>query len=142
MANIPQIVVYCYEKTRGADHLRNFYAGLLEMIYLTCDAYSAYPCFAEESNGLIILTGCFMHCRRRYVEALLILNLKGMTDEQIVALPEAQAILLIREIYMAEGQLKDLSPEERLKRRKEEVLPKVNAFFDFVRSIYTDAGEQ
>jgi len=135
LANIPQIVVYCYEKTRGADHLRNFYTGLLEMIYLTCDAYSAYPCFAEESNGLIILTGCFMHCRRRYVEALLILNLKGLTDEQIISLPEAQAILLIRGIYMAEGQLKGFSPEERLKRRKEEVLPKVNAFFDFIRSL-------
>ena len=135
LADVPQIVVYCYEKTRGADHLRNFYAGLLEMIYLTCDAYSAYPCYAGESNGLIVLTGCFMHCRRRFVEAILILNLKGMTDEQILALPEAKAILLIREIYLAEGQLKNLSPEERLTRRKEEVLPRVNAFFEFIRGI-------
>ena len=69
------------------------------------------------------------------MEAILILNLKGMTDEQILALPEAQAILLIREIYLAEGRLKDLSPEERLKYRKEEVLPKVNAFFEFIRGI-------
>ena len=135
LAAVPQIVAYCYEKTRGADHLRNFYAGLLETIYLTCDAYSAYSCFADESNGLISLTGCFMHCRRRFVEALLILNLKGLTDEQIRNLPEAQAILLIRDIYLAEGELKDLSAEERLERRKEEVLPKVNAFFTFVHSI-------
>jgi len=135
LADVPQIVAYCYEQTRGADHLRNFYAGLLEMIYLTCDAYSAYPCFADESKGRILLTGCFMHCRRRFVEALLVLNLKGLTDEQVVSLPEAQAVLLIREIYLAENLLKDLSPEERLKRRKEEVLPKVNAFFEFVSSI-------
>ena len=135
LADVPQIVAYCYEQTRGADHLRNFYAGLLERIYLTCDAYSAYPCFADESKGRILLTGCFMHCRRRFVEALLVLNLKGLTDEQVVSLPEAQAVLLIREIYLAENLLKDLSPEERLKRRKEEVLPKVNAFFEFVSSI-------
>ena len=135
LADVPQIVVYCYEKTRSADHLRDFYAGLQEMIYLTCDAYSAYPCYADESNGLIILTRCHMHCRRRFVEALLILNLKGLTDEQILDLPEAQAILLIRKIYLAEGQLKNLSPEERLERRKAEVLPKVNAFFAFVRNI-------
>lgn len=128
-------MVYCYEKTRGADHLREFYAGLLEMIYLTCDAYSAYPCFADESNGLIVLAGCFMHCRRSFVEAILILNLKGMADEQILALPETQAILLIREIYLAEGLLKDLSLEERLTRRKKEVLPNVNAFFEFIRGI-------
>ena len=139
LANVPQIVAYCYEKTRGADHLRNFYAGLLEMIWLTCDAYSAYPCFAGESNGLIILAGCFMHCRRRYVEALLVLNLKGLTDEQILSLPEARAILLIRDIYVAEGQLKGLDPAERLRRRKEEVLPKVNAFFTFVHSLDVDS---
>ena len=90
---------------------------------------------AGESNGLIVLTGCFMHCRRRFVEAILILNLKGLTDEQILDLPEAQVILLIRKIYLAEDQLKDLSPEERLERRKVEVLPKVNAFFEFVSSI-------
>ena len=135
LADVPQIVVYCYEKTRGADHLRNFYVGLLEMIYLTCDAYSAYLCYAGESNGLIILTGCFMHCRRRFVEAILILNLKGLTDEQILDLPEARTILLIREIYLAEGKLKNLPPEERLEHRKTEVLPKVNAFFEFVSSI-------
>ena len=40
---------------------------------------------------------------------------------------EAQAILLIREIYLAETPLKSLSPEERLLQRKEKVLPKVNA---------------
>ena len=135
LADVPQIVAYCYEKTRGADHLRNFYAGLLKMIYLTCDAYSAYPCFADESSGRILLTGCFMHCRRRFVEALLVLNLKDLKDDQVIALPEAKAILLIREIYLAEEKLKELTPEERLERRKAEVLPKVNAFFEFVSSI-------
>ena len=138
LADVPQIVAYCHEKTRGADHLRNFYAGLLEMIYLTCDAYTAYPCIDDESNGLITLTGCFMHCRRRFVEALLVLNLKGLTDEQIRNLPEAQAILLIREIYLAEDTLKEPSPDERLKCRRKEVLPKVNVFFDFIRSIDLD----
>lgn len=135
LADVPQIVAYCYEKTRGADHLRNFYAGLMEMIHLTCDAFSAYPCFAGETNGLIILAGCMMHARRRFVEALLVLKIKGMTDEQILSLPEAQAILLIREIYLAETPLKSLSPEERLLQRKEKVLPKVNAFFEFIRTI-------
>ena len=43
------------------------------------------------------------------MEALLVLNLKGLTDEQIRNLPEAQAILLIREIYLAEDTLKELS---------------------------------
>ena len=76
-----------------------------------------------------------MHARRRFVEAMLVLNIKGLTDEQVLMLPEAQAILLIREIYLAETPLKSLSPEERLLQRKEKVLPKVNAFFEFIRTI-------
>ena len=134
----PAIVVYCYEKTRGADHLRNFYAGILEMIYLTCDAYGAYPCFAGETGGLMILTGCYMHCRRRFVEALLILKLNGLTDEQIRELPEVKAISLIAEIYIAENELKELPSDKRLEQRKEHVLPKANAFFDYIRTIDLD----
>ena len=129
------IVVYCYEKTRGADHLREFYAGILEMIFLTCDAYVAYPCFAGETGGLMMLTGCYMHCRRRFVEALLILSLADLTDEQIRDLPEVKAICLLREIYIAETPLKSLSAEERYERRQAEVLPKVIAFFAYIRSI-------
>ena len=131
----PQIVAYCYEKTRGADHLRSFYGSLLEMIYLTCDAYGAYPAFADESSKLLILTGCWMHCRRRFVEAALVLNVKGLSEEQVRQLPEIQAIFLIRDIYLAENPLKELSSSERLNRRLKEVKPNVDAFFTFIRTV-------
>lgn len=135
----PAIVAYCYEKTRAADHLRNFYTGILQMIYLTCDAYGAYPCFAGETGGLMILTGCYMHCRRRFVEAALVLKLNDLADEQIRELPEVKAIALIAEIYVAENALKELTSDKRLEQRREKVLPKVNAFFDFIRTI--DLGD-
>ncbi len=131
----PAIVAYCYEKTRGADHLRNFYTGILQTIFLTCDAYGAYPCFADETSGLMILAGCYMHCRRHFVEALLILKLNDLSDEQIQTLPEVRAVALIAEIYAAENPLKELSSEKRYELRQKTVLPKVNAFFDFIREI-------
>jgi hypothetical protein len=131
----PQIVAYCYEKTRGADHLRSFYGSLLEMIYLTCDAYGAYPAFADESSKLLTLTGCWMHCRRRLVEAALVLNVKGLSEEQVRQLPEIQAIFLIRDIYLADNPLKELSASERLNRRLKEVKPNVDAFFTFIRTV-------
>ena len=131
----PQIVAYCYEKTRGADHLRSFYGTLQEMIYLTCDAYGAYPAFADESSKLLILTGCWMHCRRRLVEAALVLNVKGLSEEQVRQLPEIQAIFLIRDIYLVDNPLKELSVSERLNRRLKEVKPKVDAFFTFIRTV-------
>jgi len=131
----PAIVAYCYEKTRSADHLRNFFAGILQMIFLTCDAYSAYLCFAGETGGLMILTGCYMHCRRRFVEAALILKLNNLTDDQIRELPEVRAVALIAEIYAAENVLKELPSDKRLEQRREHVLPKVNTFFDYIRTI-------
>ena len=131
----PQIVAYCYEKTRGADHLRSFYGTLQEMIYLTCDAYGAYPSFADETSQMLILTGCWMHCRRRLVEAALVLNVKGLSEEQVRQLPEIQAIFLVREIYLAENPLKELPASERLSRRTKEVKPKVDAFFAYIRTI-------
>ena len=131
----PQIVAYCYEKTRGADHLRSFYGTLLELIYLTCDAYGAYPAFADESLEMLVLTGCWMHCRRRFVEAALVLNVKGLPEEQVKQLPEIQVIFLIRDIYLAENPLKELSTSERLNRRLKEVKPKVDAFFAYIRTI-------
>ena len=134
----PAIVVYCYEKTRGADHLRNFYAGILQTIFLTCDAYSAYSCFADETGGRMLLTGCHMHCRRRFVEAALILKLNDLTDAQIRELPEVKAVALIADIYVAENVLKELPSDKRLEQRQEHVLPKVNAFFDFIRAIDLD----
>ena len=131
----PQIVAYCYEKTRGADHLRSFYGTLLELIYLTCDAYGAYPAFADESLEMLVLTGCWMHCRRRFVEAALVLHVKGLPEEQVKQLPEIQVIFLIRDIYLAENPLKELSTSERLNRRLKEVKPKVDAFFAYIRTI-------
>lgn len=131
----PQIVAYCYEKSRSADHLRSFYGTLLEMIYLTCDAYGAYPSFADETSQMLILTGCWMHCRRRLVEAALVLNVKGLPEEQVRQLPEIQAIFLVREIYLAENPLKELPASERLSRRTKEVKPKVDAFFAYIGTI-------
>lgn len=131
----PVIIVYCFELNRSADHLRSFYAGLKDPIYLTSDAFSAYPCFADEMDGLVILCGCFMHCRRKFVDALEVVDTKDLTDAQILSLPETKGILLAGEIYNADEPLKMLSAQERLQQRQTVVKGKVDRFFDFVHSF-------
>ena len=131
----PAIIVYCYEKSRSADHLRSFYAGQTEKFYLTSDAYIGYPSFADEMDGIVVLCGCLMHCRRKFVEALAVLNTKGLTDEQILSLPETRGILLSGEIYDADEPLKTLSASERLEKRQTDVKEKVDDFFNFVHSF-------
>lgn len=129
----PPIVIFAYEPTRGTDHLRRYYAGFSGC--LSSDAYVSYEILARESDGRIILCGCLMHARRRFAEALEIINLGRLTKEQIEALPEHRALVLLGRIYKAEGELKSCTPEERLARRIREARPLVNEFYDFISAI-------
>ena len=67
LTDCPPVIIFCYEETRGTDHLRHFFREFLG--YITCDAYISYRVLEEESGGAILTTGCFMHCRRYFAEA-------------------------------------------------------------------------
>ena len=129
------IVIFSYEPTRGTDHLRKYYADFSGT--LTSDAYTSYAVLGKENPGRITITGCLMHVRRRYAEALEIIRLNKLTREQIDALPEKQALVLIGKIYDIEGRLKNLGAEDRLSRRQAEVKPVVEEFYRFIESLDT-----
>jgi hypothetical protein len=86
-------------------------------------------------DGSVIISGCLMHARRRFANALQVVDISGMTEEAVNSLPETKAIQLIAEIYMQENPLKELSPDERHLRRQSDVRPKVDAYFDFIHSF-------
>ena len=67
-----------------------------------------------------------------------LLDLKGLTEEQIQELPEAAAIRLIRDIYHEENLIRGLPDKERLLMRRQNVRPKVDAFFRFADEFDTD----
>lgn len=127
------IIIFCYEATRGTDHLRSFFREFLG--YITCDAYVSYQVLENEKNGLITVTGCMMHCRRYLAEAFFVNDVAELSDEQLHELPETKALMLIRDIYHEENQLKDLNSEDRTVIRKEKVEPKVDQFFEYVHSL-------
>ena len=126
------IVVLAYEPTRGTDHLRDYYAGFSGT--LSSDAYGAYFLLEKESGGKVVISGCLMHARRRFAEALEIIRLGKLTREQIEALPEYKALALLGKVYSAEGELRSLTPEERLESRKSTVEPLVDEFYAFIES--------
>ena len=134
-----KIAVYCYEPTRGTDHLRRFYAGWNGAD--TSDAYTSYLVMEQETGGRFLVTGCLMHCRRRYADAFSLLDLKGLTEEQIQELPEAAAIRLIRDIYHEENLLRDLPAGERQIRRWQNVRPRILAFFRFADEFDVNAPD-
>ena len=127
------IIIFCYEATRGTDHLRSFFKEFLG--YITCDAYISYQVLENEKNGLITVTGCMMHCRRYFAEAFFVNNVAALSDEQLLQLSETKALMLIRDIYHEENQLKDLNCEDRTTIRNERVKPKMDLFFEYVHSL-------
>ena len=132
------IIIFIYEQTRGTDHLRKL---LLEFHgYITCDAYISYHVLEEESGGRILTTGCMMHCRSYFALSLFVHDLKNMSEEEILQLPETKVLMLIRAIYHEEMKLRDLTARDRLAARKEYVLPKVNDLFDYIHEL-DNSGE-
>ena len=130
-----QIILYIYDNSRSADVLRSFYKDLSSHIYVSCDAYSAYPAFEKDNPENVTICGCFMHARRRFADALRILNIKNLPAEQVSALPEVKAIELIKNIYREENQLRELSAEDRLALRNEKVMPCVDEYFNFIKGL-------
>lgn len=122
-----QIVLYEYQQTRNASHPREFLKGY-DGICVT-DGYQVYHTLEKELEELTI-AGCWVHCRRRFDEAL-----------KLIPKPyqkESNAFLLMKQIqaiYREEGKLNDLSSEERLKQRQAVIKPLVDAFFAYLKTI-------
>ena len=122
-----QIVLYEYQQTRNASHPREFLKGY-DGICVT-DGYQVYHTLEKELEELTI-AGCWVHCRRRFDEALKLINISHQK--------ESEAFLLMKQIqaiYREEGKLNDLSSNERLKQRQAVIKPLVDAFFAYLKNI-------
>lgn len=122
-----QIVLYEYQQTRNASHPREFLEGY-DGICVT-DGYQVYHTLEKELEELTI-AGCWVHCRRRFDEALkLIPKSYQKASNAFLLMKQIQAI------YREEGKLKDLSSDERLKQRQAVIKPLVDAFFAYLKTI-------
>lgn len=122
-----QIVLYEYQQTRNASHPQEFLKGY-DGICVT-DGYQVYHTLEKELEELTI-AGCWVHCRRRFDEALKLIPKPSQK--------ESNAFLLMKQIqaiYREEGKLNDLSSDERLKQRQAVIKPLVDAFFAYLKTI-------
>ena len=129
-----QIVLYEYQLTRNASHPRDFLKGY-EGICVT-DGYQVYHALEKEMEELQI-AGCWVHCRRRFNDAL-----------ELIARPlqkKSEAFLLMKQIqaiYREENKLNDLSSEERLRQRQVVVQPLVDAFFAYLKRLKVSSKDK
>ena len=122
-----QIVLYEYQQTRNAFHPREFLKGY-DGICVT-DGYQVYHTLEKELEELTT-AGCWVHCRRRFDEALKLIP-KSCQKESLAFLLMKQ----IQAIYREEGKLNALSSDERLKQRQAVIKPLVDAFFAYLKTI-------
>ena len=78
----------------------------------------------------LTIAGCWVHCRRRFDEALkLIPKFYQKESHAFLLMKQIQAI------YREEGKLNDLSSDERLKQRQAVIKPLVDAFLVYLKTI-------
>lgn len=120
-----QVILYEYQKTRNASHPRKFlkdYNGIC-----VTDGYQVYHTLEKEKEDLKI-AGCWVHCRRKFEEALEVIP-KELRKQSVLDLLMNQ----IRAIYREEGKLSGFSADERVEKRQLVVKPLVDAFFAYVK---------
>ena len=139
------IIIYCYEPSRAADHLFDFYDEMPDEMYLTCDGYSAYISLEQNFPYQVFICGCWAHDRRYWVDAFRIAT-KGMEiGPAVLKLVELEALERIYRVYEAESKLRGLPPEEKYIRRQADVKPYALDYIEFVDSLdendplYSDA---
>ena len=103
-----QGVVYDFRPSRSGKESRDFLAEWRGK--LVCDDYSGYK--AGFTKGIIEI-GCMAHARRKFHD------LHVANKSQIVE----QALDYIKQLYLIERELVELSPEQRRQRRHEQAKP-------------------
>ena len=126
------IILYEYQKTRKADHLREFLKGITGTV--VCDGYSACRKLDWESET-IVFAGCWTHARRYFADAL-----KALPKQDHQAAKDTvayEATKRIGAIYHLDTQLADLKPDDWKKQRQINLKPLVEAFFVWAKEIQT-----
>ena len=76
------------------------------------------------------ISGCWVHCRRRFNDALNTIKEEyRKNSDSFLIMKQIQAI------YREENKLNELSSDERLKQRQAVVKPLVDAFFAYIKTL-------
>lgn len=127
------VILYDWQPTRKADHPRDFlkdFSGIA-----VTDGYQVYRKISKERDDLKI-GSCWIHSRRPYAEFIKSVGLKAAKGS--IA---QEAYDMISEIMHIDNSFDDLSNEDRLKQRQLILKEKVDAYFSWVKTKYTQVTQ-
>lgn len=120
------IILYEYQKTRKAEHPREFLRGFKGV--LVTDGYQVYHTMDREEEDLRV-AGCWSHLRRRFADAV-----KAVRDKEAAKRTVAfKALAKIAAIYKLEKNYADLTADERREQRNLNIRPLVEDYFSWIR---------
>ena len=121
------IALYRYMPTRSAEDARKVLKGYQG--YIICDGYPGYDALLKRGKDgsspmNVTLVCCLAHLRRKFTDALKV-TVPGLRMHSSAE----TAIKKIRYIFDLDKQLKELSPEERKKERRNRLKPAMDSFY-------------
>lgn len=122
--------VFEFYENQSAEPLKKFFEGYTGKIQ--CDAHGNYDAiFAPKNKGENVVppteVGCNAHCRRKFDESK---KLESELAEKFLG--------IYRKIYKIEKECRDMTPEERLLRRKSDTVPLFDTLFELCREVQSD----
>ena len=149
---LPKIVLYEYQPGRGGIYPQQFLKGFQGM--LQCDGYQGYNKVED-----VLLACCMAHCRRKFFEALpaerkksiklLDINSPEAINEPEIPqkdlekyIPAEIGVAYCNKLFYLEREFKELSFEERKKKRLEQEVPIWENFFAWIDSLVPTKGSK
>lgn len=124
-----QIVLYDYRPDRKGKNAAEFLEGFHG--HLVCDGYDGYNKLTEVNR-----CGCWAHVRRKFFDA--IPKEEKLKKDSYAA----RAVVMIDAIFHEETELKEKTPEERLKQRQERSRAHLDGFFSWLDSFTASGGSK
>ena len=137
--DVNPIVIFSYEMTRAADHLREYFYDYVGT--MISDAFSSYYTFAGEHPDVITLAGCLMHARRPIALSAAVKGAAKLPEEEQKAMPEYRLLQLLAQIFDLEKSFRGLSADERKDCRNEKVRPFLDEYFQIIHTLDPDNPE-
>lgn len=125
----PPIFIYEYRDNRRKENVEDFLSGYKGIVM--ADGYEPYHTVARQSNGDIVVAGCWAHLKRKFAD---VIKTDPKNAKGTIAYEGNERIA---KIYHEDNKRKDAPEEERLAYRQEIITPIVDDFFDWAKE-YVD----
>jgi transposase len=119
-------VLFAYTEKHTQDAVAKLFHGFRG--FLQSDASSVYDILdrgpPKDADGGVVLVGCWAHLRRYFFEAAICKYAVGV-----------EGLTRLRAIYAADNALARLPPVDRKRAREANVVPLVDAFYEWVHRV-------